>query len=33
MIDHLKKQIVDGRFKNKILDKLSDYQVDSKDAY
>ena len=33
MINHLKKQIIDSRFKHKILDKLSDYQVDSKDAY
>ena len=33
MIDHLKKQIIDGRFKHKSLDKLSDYQLDSKDAY
>ena len=33
MIDNLKKQIIDGRFKHKLLDKLSDYQVDSKDAY
>ena len=33
MIDHLKKQIIDGRFKHKSLDKLSDYQVDSRDAY
>ena len=33
MIDHLKKQIIDGRFKHKSLDKLSDYQVDPKDAY
>ena len=23
----LKKQIIDGRFKHKLLDKLSDYQV------
>ena len=33
MIDHLKKQIIDSRFKHKIIDKLSDYQLDSKDAY
>ena len=33
MIDHLKKQIIDGRFKHKSLDKLSDYQVDTRDAY
>ena len=33
MIDHLKKQIIDSRFKHKLLDRLSDYQVDSKDAY
>jgi len=33
MIDYLKKQIIDGRFQHKLLDKLSDYQVDSKDAY
>ena len=33
MIDHLKKQIIDSRFKHKMLDKLSDYQVYSKDAY
>ena len=28
MIDHLKKQIIDSRFKHKSLDKLSDYQVE-----
>ena len=33
MIDHLKKQIIDSRLKHKLLDKLSDYQVGSKDAY
>ena len=33
MIDQLKQQIIDGRLKHKLLDKLSDYQVDSKDAY
>ena len=25
MIDHFKKQIIDSRFKHKLLDKLSDY--------
>ena len=33
MIDHLKKQIIDSRLKHKLLDKLSDYQLGSKDAY
>ena len=33
MTDHLKKQIIDSRLKHKLLDKLSDYQVGSKDAY
>ncbi len=33
MINHLKKQIIDSRFKHKLLDNLSDYQLDSKDAY
>ena len=33
MIDHLKKQIIDSRLKHKLLDKLSDYQVCSKDVY
>ena len=33
MINDLKKKIIDGRFKHKLLDNLSDYQVNSKDAY
>ena len=33
MIDHLKKQLIDSRLKHKLLDKLSDYQLGSKDAY
>ena len=33
MIHDLKKKIIDGRFKHKLLDNLSDYQVNSKDAY
>ena len=33
MIDHLKKQIIDSRLKHKSLDKLSDYQLGSKNAY
>ena len=33
MVNHLKKQIINGRFKHKSLDTLSDYRVDSKDAY